>query len=369
MSKQFKRILVKQGNTWTFAYCVCKNESSNSKSKGEKNKKITVKQCKKENKITVKEYLIAWFEHHKNFIEPATANGYHVNIFNHIIPEIGDNQLSDLDVNDIENMCLNLKKNKNLSAKTIKYVYNVLKVALNKAVENKLIESNAALQAKTPKVSKYNAVVLSPNQLKIMFNYVRNTRYETEIKLAAVLGLRRGEVLGIRNQDVNFEKHTLSIQQQVSITKVINDSADDNKLFGIKNLKSSSSHRVIPISKDVENLIKRRQIYNNLQKSKLKDDYIDNDLLCCKDNGDIISPQALFRAFKEALKKCELPNIRFHDLRHSYATMLIDLNVPIKVISQNLGHSSIAVTDTVYADSILAKKNASIAISSLLNCY
>ena len=136
MSKQFKRILVKQGNTWTFAYCVCKNESSNSKSKGEKNKKITVKQCKKENKITVKEYLIAWFEHHKNFIEPATANGYHVNIFNHIIPEIGDNQLSDLDVNDIENMCLNLKKNKNLSAKTIKYVYNVLKVALNKAVEN-----------------------------------------------------------------------------------------------------------------------------------------------------------------------------------------------------------------------------------------
>ena len=383
MSRQYneKGNPFKRGNTWTIIYYVYENGSRKQKWKGgfetkaeatkalsEYKAKIVLKQYITNSNITVESYLTSWFEHHKKVIEPSTANGYRVNIYNHIIPQIGNIKLSNLKAADIENMCLDLQKNKHLSGKTIKYVYNVLKVALKEAVNNKLIETNVALQAKTPKVAKYKATVLSPEQLNILFSAVKNTTYETEIKLAAVLGLRRGEVLGIRNQDINYAQHTISIEQQVSVTKVVSDKADKNKLFNIKDLKSDCSHRTIFISKDVEDLIKRRQIYNQSQKSKLGENYIDKDLLCCKDNGDIISPQTLYHAFKRVLKECDLPSIRFHDLRHSYATMLIDLNIPIKVISQNLGHSSTAVTDMIYADSISAKKNVSNTVSSLLNC-
>ena len=81
-----------------------------------------------------------------------------------------------------------------------------------------------------------------------------------------------------------------------------------------------------------------------------------------------MSPHTLFRAFKRILKQCGLPDVRFHDLRHSYATLCIDLNIPLKVISQNLGHSSTAVTDAVYADSIKAKTTVSEIISQKLTC-
>ena len=96
-------------------------------------------------------------------------------------------------------------------------------------------------------------------------------------------------------------------------------------------------------------------------------------MLCCDDCGDVLSPQTLYHAFKRALKECNSPDIRFHDLRHSYATLCIDLNVPIKVLSQSLGHSSTAVTDAVYADSIRAKQELAnmigdaIKIDSIIN--
>jgi site-specific recombinase, phage integrase family len=121
---------------------------------------------------------------------------------------------------------------------------------------------------------------------------------------------------------------------------------------------------VLYISKDIENLILRKRIYNNAQKEYFGKEYHDYGLICCSDNGEPMSPQTLYHAFKRIIKACGFPNdVRFHDLRHSYATLCIDLNIPIKVISQALGHSSTAITDEVYADSIEAKKNLADIIS------
>ena len=103
-------------------------------------------------------------------------------------------------------------------------------------------------------------------------------------------------------------------------------------------------------------------------KKKIGKDYYNYDLICCNDMGDLLSPQTLYHAFKRTIKKCELPDkTRFHDLRHSYATLCIDLNVPMKVLSQSLGHSSTAITDLVYADSIRAKRELSGVISNALS--
>lgn len=204
--------------------------------------------------------------------------------------------------------------------------------------------------------------------MQLLFMALKDSKYETPIKLATVLVLRRGEVLGLQNSDYDSVSHCLRIQRQVSIVKDNTLSEIDGQIFGVKDLKTECSKRTLYISSDIEKLIERQITYNQLQKDKLGDDYHDNGFICCKDNGDFINPQTLYYAFKNILKKNNLPNIRFHDLRHSYATMLIDFNIPLKVISQTLGHSSTAITDQVYADSIRAKQNVSQIVSLNIKC-
>lgn len=187
-------------------------------------------------------------------------------------------------------------------------------------------------------------------------------RYETEIKLAMLLGLRRGEVLGLKYSDVDFARHTIAIQRQVSTIK--DDTKTDNKsYYGLKCLKSESSNRVLSTSPEIEQLIKRKKAYNDLQAQKLNEAYSSLDLICCDEVGNVLSPQTLYHAFKRVLDT----NTRFHDLRHSYAVLCIDLNVPIKVLSQALEHSSTAVNDSVYADSIRAKQELAGLVSNALS--
>ena len=204
-------------------------------------------------------------------------------------------------------------------------------------------------------------------QIRLPMKALEGHRYETEIKLAMLLGLRRGEALGLKYSDVDFARHTIAIQRQVSTIK--DDTKKDNKsYYGLKCLKSESSNRVLSTSPEIEQLIKRKKAYNDLQAQKLNEAYSSLDLICCDEVGNVLSPQTLYHAFKRILEKCGLPtNTRFHDLRHSYAVLCIDLNVPIKVLSQALGHSSTAVTDSVYADSIRAKQELAGLVSNALS--
>ncbi|MCM1270244.1 MAG: site-specific integrase [Ruminococcus flavefaciens] len=367
----------KRGKTWTFIYYVTDENGKRVqkwkggyKTKKEAEADLKIYQAKAElnqiiptNSLTVEKYICKWFDLHKKMLEPNTINGYYTNIHKHIIPSIGKIKLKDLKPTTLEQFYISLMEEKGLSAKTVKYIHNVLKTSLKSAVDDRLLDTNVCLKAKTPKVPKFKGELLSKEQLKTLFEALNGDRYETEIKLAATLGLRRGEVLGLKFSDLNTEKHTLHIQRQVSITR---DNTKDKheSYYGLKSLKSESSNRVLYISEDIEDLILRKQIYNNAQKENLGTEYHDYGLICCSDNGEPMSPQTLYHAFKRIIKICGFPNsVRFHDLRHSYATLCIDLNVPIKVISQALGHSSTAVTDEVYADSIEAKKNLADIIS------
>lgn len=370
-----------RGKTWTFIYYVQNADGTRTqkwkggyKTKRDAESDLKIYQAKAAlqqtipaSMLTLKDYLPQWFESHKKMLAPNTINGYAVNINNHIIPQIGTLKLKDIKPKHLEAFYSTLMTDKELSAKTVKYIHNVLKVALKAAVDNKIIDDNPCLKAKTPKVPKFQSQLLSLEQLKTLLSEIEGDRYETEIKLAAMLGLRKGEVLGIKRIDLDTTKHTLHIQRQVSIVR--DNTIDKNGLYyGIKPLKSESSDRVLFLSQEIESLILRKDEFNRGRKKILQGAYQDNNLICCNDDGTVMSPQTLYHAFKRILTRCGLPNVRFHDLRHSYATLCIDLNIPLKVISQNLGHSSTAVTDAVYADSIKAKMTVSDIITQKLTC-
>lgn len=374
MANPFKR-----GNTWTFYYYV--KDAYGKRKQVWKGGYATKKEAEDDLKVykakaalgqiptttsrnlNLSDYLWQWLADRKQQLQPNTITSYAGVIKNHIVPAIGSIELCKLTPQIIQTFYTDLSTQ--LNPKTIQLIHSVLKVALKEAMAAGRAD-NIMSQVKPPKITKYKSKLLSQAQLMILMQALLNHKYETEIKLAIMLGLRRGEVLGIKEEDIDFDLHTLSIRRQVSIIKDSTTFKKGEAYYGLKCLKSVSSNRTLYISAEIEDLFRRKIEYNHCQKNKLKDKYNNLGLVCCNSRGNVISPKALVDNFKRVLRECNLPNVRFHDIRHSYATLCIDMNVPIKVLSQALGHSSIAITDAVYADSINAKRELANIVSKAI---
>ncbi len=184
--------------------------------------------------ITLEKYLDNWFDGYKITLQPSTIQGYSNNIKSHIIPTIGKTRLSNLDRRMVSNFCFKLLE-KGLSPKSIKYVYSILRKALNEAVYDKLIPLNRCQGAKTPPVEAYEAVVYDEYQVKTLLEGVKETPIETAVMLSSLLGLRRGEALGLRFHDCDFEKNEIHVSQQVTTAK---SDYRNGPIYGIKPLKT-----------------------------------------------------------------------------------------------------------------------------------
>ena len=302
--------------------------------------------------MTLDKYLKNWFDRYKNTLQPSTIQGYWNNINLHILPSIGYIQLSKLDRVKITDFCYNLEK-EGFSPRTIKYVFSILRKALNEAVYDGLLVKNPCLGAKRPLEEKYHAAVYDDAQVKVLAQGLKGTPIETEVLLALFLGLRRGEVLGLRFGDCDFDKNRIHICQQVTTVK---SDYGNGSTYGIKKLKTKSSNRIITVPGFVMESILNRQMQINSQKSFYGQKYEDNDLVSCNANGTPRSPEALYRQFKRLINRLGLPDVRFHDLRHTYASLLLENDTALKVISETLGHSTISTTANIYVD-ILTKRD------------
>jgi len=298
-------------------------------------------------KLTVKEYLEDWF---KTYVEPnlspTTVQGYKANIYRHTIPYIGGIPLQQLKAANIQEMYNTLKEKgrvdgkAGLSPTSIRYVHRVLREALQHAVKQQLIPRNIADDLTLPQVKKYRAKVYRPEEILTLLKCVKDNEYETVIYLAALLGLRRGEVLGLKWCDVDFRDKSITIQRQLLPT---------SKGVIFKDPKTEDSIRRLKLSERLVDILKKEKNKQKRNKLSLGKDYKDNNLVCCHDNGEMFHPSCLSRDFAEILKQNKLEHIRFHDLRHSLATNLLNTNTPMKVTSEILGHSNISITMDLYS--------------------
>ena len=310
--------------------------------------------------ITLGKYLLIWLDSYKHTLQPSTVQGYSNNIKKHIIPAIGELRLSKLDRRIVSEFCFKLL-DKGLSAKTIKYVYSTLRKALNEAVYDKIIPLNPCLGAKTPTVETYDSVVYDESQVRKLLEGVKETPIETAVMLSLLLGLRRGEVLGLRFTDCDLDKNEIHIRQQVSTIKA---EYRAGPTFGVKPLKTKKSKRTIPIPDIISESILKQKHLVELQKRNFGSLYQDYDLVNCNPDGSPRSPEALLKQFKNLVRKLSLPEIRFHDLRHTCASILIDNDAEMKVVSDLLGHSTYSTTADIYT-SILNKKKQPAEIMQL----
>jgi integrase len=310
--------------------------------------------------------MTAWLEIKKPALTYNTFRGYRVNVNNHIIPSIGNIKLSELQVDDVDILYLSLgEDDKGLSPATIRYVHRVLSGGLDYAVRKNLISSNVAKLADRPSVKRFQGYVYSIDELNKLLDLTNDTEMEVIIALAGFMGLRRGEVLGLHWGDVHFEEKYIQVKYQVIPVK---------GGIEITKPKSEKSIRKVPMTDNVLEILRRYRVKKIEAKLRQGSEYIEKDLVVSKMNGDLLSPSTVFNMFKRLLKDNNMPDTRFHDLRHAYCSMLINEvdDIELKTISEIMGHSNIAVTAEVYAHLMYKKKEKAIqglneAVSTSVN--
>ena len=218
---------------------------------------------------------------------------------------------------------------------TQKYVYAVLRKALNNAVRRKIIPYNVVEMVESPKKEKYHPTIIPRERLHHFKKCLEETDVYMPIYLCLGLGLRRGEMLGLRWSDICFETGIMLVQRSATPAK---------GGYRIDDTKSDSSRRMLLLPQSIiHNLQKHReqQIKDNLYKA---DGYVNINI-----KGDIISASVLNKKFKKFLVDNNFHDMRIHDLRHSYATLMLEKGLQMKVTSQILGHSSVGITSDIYS--------------------
>lgn len=297
-------------------------------------------------KLTVREYLLKWMEDYVEAnLRASSISGYKNNIERHILPYIGNIELQSLTTYQIDELYKKLQKSGRsdgkggLSPKSIMYVHRVLTKALNVAERQSLIPRNPASYATPPKVRKPKCEIYDKDEIIELLESVKDNDFVVAITLAAICGMRRGEILGLMRDDINLKERTISIRRQLIPTK-------EGLIF--EQPKSEDSNRIIHAPQEVITIIEHHLQCQERYKEKLGDDYQDNGLVNCYPDGRMIDPRNFSKIFAKTLKDAGLKHIKFHALRHSAATLMLSAGVPMKVASQILGHSTVGITADLY---------------------
>lgn len=298
-------------------------------------------------KITLAEYLLNWLDSYVDVnLSKTTAEGYRTHIEKHINPNIGHIPLQKLQAINIQKLYDEKLKDGRLdgkgglSAKTVIAIHRTLRKALNQAYKLQMINKNVADMVELPKKKSYQAKTLNDEDIPAFINAFKDTEIYISVMLALSLGLRRGEALGLRWKDIDFKGKTITINQTILHIK---------SGYVFHNPKTEKSHRSILISDLVIKLLINQKKKQNENKLMLGQAYNDYDLVTCRADGTPINPATFSHMFSTVLTKNELPNIRFHDLRHTNATLMLKSNIPAKIASERLGHSTIGITLDLYS--------------------
>lgn len=304
-----------------------------------------------DNNITVSAWMQQWFELYLNDLSPTTLQGYWYQIESYILSQdIGRIRLQDLTTSDVQKWVNSLHEesplsHKPMSAKTVKNVYHNLCAAIERAVVLEKVKKNVCKNVTLPKVKKYTAEVYDEKEVQELLKVIKGTDMELPLMIDINLGLRRGELLGLKWKHIDFENGLISIEDNV--VEVERDVSPD-RIF-TKAPKSQSGQRVIPISSSLNEYLKKAHKNYMMQKMRMGIDYHDNGYVVCQENGKPYKPNSFTSKFRRFLKNNNLKHIRFHDLRHTNATLMLTQGISPKVAQMRLGHSDFSITMNTYS--------------------
>lgn len=293
--------------------------------------------------ITVKEWFDLWTSEYLGSVKESTKAQYDYQKRIHIVPALGDIPLQKLTAPMIQRF-YNNKLACGLSPKSIKNLHGIMHRSLNQAVLCQYLKVNPCLACQLPRVEKKEMKTITGDDLKAFLKEIKGKPFEDELYFAVFTGMREAEIVGLTWDCVDFDKQIIRVVKQLKRERKF--SGKNEYVFDtLKNGKT----RIVSPAPAVFNLLKRvrsKQMENKLMsRNCFQNEY---NLVFTDELGEHISTSTMYHAFKARATAIGLPDLRFHDLRHSFATISLENGDDIKTVSENLGHATVAFTLDVY---------------------
>lgn len=292
----------------------------------------------RKNPKRVSEWLDEWLEMYLPNIAETTKIGYKTKIKNYIKPALGDIYLQSLRAEHVQKM-VNDMIARGLAPKNIRDTYNNINAAMKKAVRLRMIPFNPCEGVELPKLKRYRAKVYDIKMIHHLLDVAKDTDMYLPILLCVTVGLRRGELLALRWDNIDFKN---------SILQVRSNMVRGEKDFVIKSPKTEAGIRDIRLGDEVMAVL-REERKRYLEDALTQGIGFQNlNFVIRQSDGSPIRPDSMSKKWRRFLEDKKLPSIRFHDLRHSNATALIQAGVNARVVQQRLGHSDVNITLNTY---------------------
>lgn len=312
--------------------------------------------------VTLGDWMIEWLLIYKKAtVKESTYGNYRQVVHTHIVEnDIGKIPLSKLKTEDLQRFYDEKKMEithmkRQLSPRMVNYISVLVNGALEQAVKLGKISMNPNRAVVLPKKQKYEIEPLTENEVKRLLEQAKGTKLYLPILVEVYTGMRKGELLGLCWQNVDLDKGVICVRTSLARVPI---EGDVEKVSELKLLtpKTSKSVRTIPLTDRVIEELKRHKREQTVWKEANKDIWIERNLVFCKENGDFLEPRDFLADFQKLLKKAGLRKCRFHDMRHTFASMLLNEGEELKVIQELLGHTTITTTADIYAHLKTEKK-------------
>lgn len=309
--------------------------------------------------LSVFDYLCAYLNRAKSSIQINTYESYHGMIYGKIRRYFEPKTkltVGNLQPKDIEDFYDSLFAD-GVTANTVIHYHAIMRRAFSQAFKDGLIDANPFDRVDRPKKNKFHGENYSEDELKALLELTRSDPIYPAILLAGGLGLRRSEALGVRWSRIDWEQNTVLLD-----TKIVEYERNGEKIVEpVEEMKNKSSRRTLPLPAPVREMLEtereKQEVYRKMFGKSYDIRYM--DFVCVDQLGRLIRPSYVTQHFSDIIKKYGLRKIRYHDLRHTMASILISHDVPLINVSNFLGHSDISTTANIYAHLDKASKQAS----------
>jgi integrase len=290
-------------------------------------------------KTTVGEYLAQWLKDVKPSLRPTTYSQYAGIVKNHINPDLGRTRLSDLSPRIIQNV-YSSKLDDGVGKRTVEMIHAVLNRSMKMANRQGLLGSNPLKNVQKPKHSSRRMQVLNEDQIRSLLMTADKAGMLALVQLAVTTGMRKGEILGLKWTDLDWTRSSIRVERQLlRIPK---------KGLLLVRPKTSTSIRTVKVGSATLAEIGRHLIKQDEGRKSNGKAWNEENLVFTSSTGTPKGPRNLVREFKSLLQTAGLPNIRFHDLRHTAASLMLMSNMPIMRITRQLGHAKPSTTLDIY---------------------
>lgn len=290
--------------------------------------------------LTVGEYLERWLDDVRDTVRKSTHEGYEYAVEPHIKPALGRIKLKDLNPAQIRWFYRD-RLDSGLAPATVHKLHVVLHKALKAAVADGLIPRNVTAGLKPPRITREEIDPLDTEGARRLLEMARGNRLEALYVLALNTGMRQGELLALKWDDVDLERGVLRVRRTLT---------HSDKRFVLGEPKTKKSQRSIRLTVSAVQALREHLARQLEEMERAGSLYASGGLIFATETGTIINPSNLRnRSFKPLLRLAGLRQIRFHDLRHTCATLLLSKDVNPKIVSEMLGHASVSITLDIYS--------------------